>query len=84
MLQLPFLLDNSKGQAFANISPLLNETKVSEIHSVSSIYDENKNDIVQQKWLLFQKIVSLIISIISSTIFLSFLFGLTINQIFIK
>ncbi|MED3951503.1 DUF1430 domain-containing protein [Priestia aryabhattai] len=64
-----FFLDNSKGQAFANISPLLNETKVSEIHSVSSIYDENKNDIVQQKWLLFQKIVSLIISIISSTIF---------------
>ncbi|WP_252312869.1 DUF1430 domain-containing protein [Sinobaca sp. H24] len=68
-----YFQDDSEGEAFEQIRPLLEEEEITEIPAVASVYDEANQAIVQQTQRLLQQTIALIILGIVSTVLVSFM-----------
>lgn len=67
-----FYFDDSKGNAYQNIIPYLEETNTKNLISAStSTYQELSDEILQLQWLLIKYTISLFITLILSVAFLS-------------
>lgn len=70
-----YFIDNSDGQAFTNIQPLLRKYGITVINNVVSVFGESETQLTYLYWRLFEQIMMLVIvAILSFAIFVLFIY----------
>lgn len=59
-----YFMDDSRGHAFGNIQPFIDELGIHEIQSVISVFDQGNEELVIIQWQIFQQTLNLIMNFI--------------------
>ncbi|MBC1485602.1 DUF1430 domain-containing protein [Listeria seeligeri] len=68
-----FFVDETKGDAFNEIQPLIKKSGATEITHLDSVYEELSNEITTLKWFIYQQLIGTLILALSIFAFMALL-----------